>query len=193
MAVGGDRAYLVSDRLLAGSDTLATSYVLSRAIRTIEEKEGRFDLIFCGQQAVDGETGQVGPELAEYLDYPQVTNALDVSVDDGAARVKRQTEHGFEILSVPLPCLITVTKPDFNPRHPTLRKKLEANRADIPTMRAADISLDLDLVGLSGSPTRVKRSYVPKPKKSGIIIKGTNVQDVSKRLVQALNSAGVLK
>ena len=111
LAIAADKAYLVSDRAFGGSDTLATSYIICQAIKKVEELEGRFDAIFCGKQAIDGDTAQVGPELAEHLDYPQVTYALESEAGDGVLQVKKEVEEGAEIIEVATPCVITFTKP----------------------------------------------------------------------------------
>jgi electron transfer flavoprotein beta subunit len=113
LSVGGDKAYLISDRVFGGSDTLATSYILSQAIKRIEELEGKFDLIFCGKQAIDGDTAQVGPEIAEHLEYPQITYAVEVFADEKTVRVKRETTDYYETVEADMPCVVTVTKPSF--------------------------------------------------------------------------------
>ena len=121
LSVGGDKAYLVSDRACGGSDTLATGYILSKAKEKIEELEGiKFDMLMFGKQAIDGDTAQVGPQVAEDLDIPQVTYAWEVwPTEDGkSVRVKKELEEGFEILEMACPCAVTVTKPDYEPRFP---------------------------------------------------------------------------
>ena len=162
LAVGGDKAYLVSDRAFGGADTLATSYTLKNAIDKIEELEGKFDLIFCGKQAIDGDTAQVGPELAEHLGLPQVTCALSAERGEGnLLLVRRETDDGVETVEVPLPCLCTVTKFAGSVRCPTLKRKLAANRAQISVLTAEDLpSLEQARVGIKGSPTRVVKTYV---------------------------------
>lgn len=192
LAVGGDRAYLVSDRVFGGSDTLATSYILSRAIARLEELEGKFDIIFCGKQAIDGDTAQVGPEIAEHLDYPQVTYAVEAEIMDGGLKVKRETEEGYEILGVKTPCVITVTKPKFDPRYPTIRSKMAANKAEIAALTAADLTMDLTRAGLKGSPTKVKKTFTPAPKSGGVKVKGESGADTARKLFDMLCDAGLL-
>ena len=170
LAVGGDKAYLVSDRAFGGADTLATSYTLKTAIEKLEETEGRFDIIFCGKQAIDGDTAQVGPEIAEHLDYPQVTYAVEARVEGGEVLVKRETGDGFEVLAASMPCVVTVTKPYFDPRFPTIKSKLAAGRAQIPTLTADDLPVDRESIGLKGSPTKVMKSFTPPQKQGGIKI-----------------------
>lgn len=177
LAVGGDKAYLVSDRAFGGSDTLATSYILTGAIKKLEETEGKFDIIFCGKQAIDGDTAQVGPEIAEHLDYPQITYAVEVSVENEAVRVKREYYDGYEVLESALPCVITVTKPAFEPRYPNIKSKMAANRAEIPAITSADVTLDLTRAGLKGSPTKVKKTFTPPRKTSGMIIQEQILED----------------
>jgi len=192
LAVGSDKAYLLSDRAFSGSDTLATSYIISRAIAKIEELEGKFDIIFCGKQAIDGDTAQVGPEIAEHLDYPQVTYAVEVTVSDGSVKVKRETENGYEIIGTKMPCLITVTKPAFEPRYPSIKSKLAANRAEIPTLTSADFEIDLSLAGLKGSPTKVKKTFTPPRKTGGVIISEDSPEASALELLQLLSDANII-
>lgn len=192
LSVGADRAYLVSDRAFSGSDTLATSFILSKAIVKTEELEGKFDVIFCGKQAIDGDTAQVGPEIAEHLDYPQVTYAVDASIEDDTVRVKRETEDGFEIIEARTPCVITVTKPAFEPRYPSIKSKAAANRAKIPTLNAGDLDIDLTRAGLKGSPTKVKKTFTPSVKKSGVKIQEETIEAAVLMLSKCLSDAGII-
>jgi len=192
LSVGGDKAYLVSDRAFGGSDTLATSYILSKAIAKVEELEGKFDVIFCGKQAIDGDTAQVGPEIAEHLDYPQVTYAVEVTAADGSIKVKRETEEGYEMIGVKTPCVITVTKPPFDPRYPSIKSKMAANRAEIPTLTAADLIIDLEQAGLKGSPTKVKKTFTPPQKSGGVKIKEDTNEASAQKLFQLLCDANVI-
>ncbi|WP_444643044.1 electron transfer flavoprotein subunit beta/FixA family protein [Caproiciproducens sp. R1] len=187
LAIGGDRAYLVSDRAFGGSDTLATSYILSCAIRKLEETEGKFDIIFCGKQAIDGDTAQVGPEIAEHLDYPQVTYAHEAFVEGDIVKVKKEVEDGFEIIGAKMPCIITVTKPSFEPRYPTIKSKMAANRKEIPTITSYDmITIDRERIGLKGSPTKVKKTFTPPVKTGGVKIHEDCSEDSAKRLFEML-------
>ena len=132
LAIAADKAYLVTDRMFGGSDTLATSYILYNAISKVEELEGvKFDAIFCGKQAIDGDTAQVGPELAELLNYPQVTYALEATNADGTLHILKEGEDGNYLIGVKTPCLITFTKPSFDPRFPTIKRKMAARKAVI--------------------------------------------------------------
>jgi electron transfer flavoprotein beta subunit len=192
LAVGGDKAYLVSDRAFGGADTLATSYTLKSAIDKIETIEGKFDIIFCGKQAIDGDTAQVGPEIAEHMDCPQITYGVEAKVEGDEVLVKRETGDGYEILAAKMPCVVTVTKPGFNPRYPSIKSKMAANRAVITTLTVNDIPVDAGRIGLKGSPTKVKKSYTPPQKQGGITISESTPEESAKKLYELLNTANVI-
>ncbi|MFZ2655241.1 MAG: electron transfer flavoprotein subunit beta/FixA family protein [Victivallales bacterium] len=159
IAMGVDSAVLVSDRAFAGSDTWATSYVLAEAIRKI----GDYDLIICGERATDGDTGQVGPEIASYLQLPVVSYVNKVNkIVNGVIGTHRLVEEGSEMLESEMPCLLTVVKEVSDPRLPTLRGKQKARKAVIPVCGIKDLNLDSKKVGLAGSPTKVVKIFRPK-------------------------------
>ena len=194
LAVGGDKAYLVSDRACGGSDTLATGYIMSKAKEKIEELEGiKCDIIWFGKQAIDGDTAQVGPQTAENLDYPQVTYAFEASVTEaGNVLVKKEVEDGFEMLEMATPCVITITKPDYEPRYPTIKSKMAANKAKIEVLSAADCDLDVMQSGLKGSPTKVKKTFTPPRKTGGIKIKEETNEESAKKLYELLSDKGII-
>lgn len=192
LAVGGDKAYLVSDRAFGGADTLATSYTLKTAIDHLETIEGRFDLIFCGKQAIDGDTAQVGPEIAEHMDCPQITYAVEARIEGDEVLVKRETADGYEILAAKLPCVVTVTKPSFNPRYPSIKSRMAANRAVITTLTVNDIPVDATRIGLKGSPTKVKKSFTPPQKQGGVTIAEATGEDSAKKLFALLNAENIM-
>lgn len=129
IAMGADDAVLISDRALAGSDTLATSVALAAAVR----KVGECDLVLCGKQAIDGDTAQVGPEMAEHLGIPQVTGALKVALGaDGRLLVERENESSCQTLAVTLPAVVTVTKSEKEPRFASIKGKMKARKARFP-------------------------------------------------------------
>lgn len=193
LSIAADKAYLVSSRFFGGSDTLATSYILSEAVKAIEEKEGKFDLIFCGKQAIDGDTAQVGPEMAEHLGYPQITYGLEAQVEDGEVKVRRETETGAEIMAAAMPCVVTFTKPSFEPRYPTLMRKMAAGRATIPVLTEADLpGIDLSAAGLKGSPTKVKKTFVPQRKTGGIKIEAADAETGALELFAALSDGKII-
>jgi len=193
LAIAADKAYLVTDRAFGGSDTLATSYVLRKTVETLEGIEGKFDAIFCGKQAIDGDTGQVGPELAEWLDIPQITNCWEVEVAGDSLKAKKQTDDGFEIIAAKMPCLITYTQPAWEVRYPNIKRKLAANKAEIPQISVADLA-DIEEVrlGLNGSPTKVKKSFVPPKREGGIKIEEETPEEGAKKLFKMLNDASII-
>jgi len=177
VSMGIDEGILISDRAFAGSDTWATSYTLSAAIRKI----GAFDLIICGKQASDGDTAQVGPGISAHLDIPQVTYVKKIEdIKDNLARVERMTEEGYEIIEIPLPALITVVKEINNPRLPSLKGMMRAKSAKIAHYKASDIEAKEDCLGLNGSPTQVVKIFTPAPRIGGQILKGDTPEIVEK-------------
>ncbi len=194
LAIVADKAYLVSGRSFGGSDTLATSYILSCAIQKLEEKEGKFDAVFCGKQAIDGDTAQVGPEIAEHLGLPQITYALETKLTENGLEVIKEGEDENQRLSISLPCLITFTKPAFDPRYPTLKRKLAANRAEIPVLSEEDFpEIDKSRIGLKGSPTRVKSTFVPPKKQGGVKIQEESDKASAQRLFSLLSEAHIIE
>ncbi len=194
LAIAADSAYLVSDRAFGGSDTLATSYIISQSIRLVEEKEGvKFDAIFCGKQAIDGDTAQVGPEVAEWLGYPQVTYGLEAEATEGGLKVRAEAEDGVDVIGIQFPCVVTFTKPAWDPRYPTIKRKMAANRAQIPTLTAAEFpAIDTTRIGLKGSPTHVKKTFVPQKKTGGIKIKEETVEESVNKLIGLMSEAHVI-
>ena len=194
ISLGADKGFLVSGREFGGSDTLATSYILSEAIKKLEKDEGiKFDMIFCGKQAIDGDTAQVGPEIAEQLGLPQVTYALEAFVEGDELHVHKEVEGGKEVIGIKFPCLITFTKPSFDPRYPTIKSKLAANKAEIGVIAPADLpDIDQAKIGLKGSPTHVKKSFVPERKKGGVLIKEEEPEESAKKLFTMLSDAHVI-
>jgi electron transfer flavoprotein beta subunit len=184
ISLGIDEAILLCDRAFAGSDTWATSYTLSGAIKKI----GAFDLILCGKQASDGDTAQVGPGISTHLDIPQVTYVKKIEeVKDKSLRVERLMEEGFEIIETPLPCLLTVVKEINEPRLPSLKGMMRAKSAQIITWGQKDLNLDPQQIGLSGSPTQVIKIFTPPQRTGGQILRG-EIAEVVDQLVGLLKS-----
>ena len=182
ISLGCDEGVLVSDRKFAGSDTWATSYTLSCAIKKI----GDFDVILCGKQASDGDTAQVGPGISTHLDIPQVTYVKKVEqIENNKAKVERMTEEGYDIIETPLPCLFTLVKEINTPRLPSLKGMMRAKSAVITKWTAADIECDPKSIGLDGSPTRVVKIFSPPPRKGGEMLKG-DTDVVAKELAELL-------
>lgn len=196
IAMGADRAVLLSDRAFAGADTWATSRVLAAAIQTIGFDDQT--LIVCGERAVDGDTGQTGPALASWLDLPVVTYVAGIDdtaataqkADPGLCPLKRLTEDGYELLEMCLPGVITVIKEIASPRLPTLRGKQRARSAEIPCWGKNELALPAECLGLAGSPTRVVS--LAKPRVSRICEKiaapdAATMRAAATRLVEFLN------
>ncbi|MBI4974269.1 MAG: electron transfer flavoprotein subunit beta/FixA family protein [Candidatus Omnitrophica bacterium] len=182
LSLGGDEAILISDKKFAGSDTWATSYTLSRAIKHIST----FDMIICGKQASDGDTAQVGPGISTHLDIPQVTYVKRIEeISNNKAKVERMTEEGYDIIETPLPCLLTVVKEINTPRLPSLKGMIKAKSAKIIKWTADDINCDPKNIGLEGSPTRVVKIFTPPPRKGGEILKG-DTNEIAQRLAESL-------
>ena len=189
LAMGADEAYLVTDRAFGGSDTYATSYILSKAI----EKLGPFDVILGGIQAIDGDTGQTAPSIAEHLEIPRLTYMLDMKIDGDKCIVKRQIEEGIQIIETKLPVLCTATKDTNKPRYATIKSKINSLKAEIGEIHLDDlIDIDTSKIGLKGSPTRVKSTFTPKRKASGEVIEVYNPREVAKNLVKNLVEAKLL-
>jgi electron transfer flavoprotein beta subunit len=169
VSLGADEVILVSDRRFAGSDTWATSYTLSQAIRKI----GSYDVILCGKQASDGDTAQVGPGISTHLEIPQVTYVKKIEeMDEKKAVVERMTEEGYAIIETPLPVLFTVVKEINEPRIPSLKGKMRAKKCEITNWNADDIGASLNDIGLDGSPTRVVKIFTPAQREGGEIMEG---------------------
>ena len=184
ISVGVDDTILLSDRVFAGSDSLATSYALSKGI----EKIGNYDLIICGKQAMDGDTAQVGPGLAEKLGIPHTTYVRKIEeIKDGYIRCQRMTEDGYEIIEMPLPAVITVVKEINEPRLPSLKGKMKAKRAEVTVFTASDIEADASLCGLKGSPTQVVKTFVPVHDVKSEMIEG-KPEEQAKQLAKKLLS-----
>lgn len=171
IAMGCDEAILISGKEFAGSDTWATSYALAQTIRKI----GSYDLVLAGERATDGDTGQVGPGIASFLDIPLITYVSSIEkIDKEGITVERLVETGYEKYLSPLPALLTVVKEISYPRLPTLSGKKKARIMDIPVWCASDLPVDINKLGLKGSPTRVSRISKPKITRNGIILRADN-------------------
>lgn len=175
IAMGVDDAVLLTDRAFAGADTWATSYALSRAI----EKTGA-DIVICGKQAIDGDTAQVGPETAEFLDMPHISYIRKIEeIRQDYIRVERLMDDGYDIIESSLPVLLTVVKELNIPRLPSLKGKMAAKKAVIKKWTASDINAEADKTGLKGSPTQVKNIFAPEIKKDRKMIRGAAEEQVN--------------
>ena len=192
IAKGADEGILVSDRAVGGSYTWATSNTLEAAVRKWVKDNGDYNLIFTGRQAIDGDTAQVGPQLAEKLGLPQVSyvEEFEIADDRKSVTVKRQLEDGYELIEVQLPCLLTTIKELNTPRYMTI-SGIYGDK-EMKTWNAKDIEVDLTKVGLEASPTNVFRSFTPAPKEPGIKIEGDSEKEQAKNLLIKLKGKHVI-
>jgi electron transfer flavoprotein beta subunit len=185
ISMGVDDAILITDRAFAGSDTLATSYTLSRAASKLGP-----DIIICGKQAIDGDTAQVGPEMAEFLNIPHISYVKKIEeIRPDYIKVQRLMEEGFDIVESSLPVLITVVKELNEPRLPSLKGKMAAKKAEIKRWTASDIEADPERLGLKGSPTWVKNIFAPEIKKERKMLEGKAEEQVD-ALIEELRRLG---
>ncbi len=192
VAMGCDAAILLSAPEFAGADTWATAYTLAGAIK----KLGQVDLILCGRQAIDGDTGQVGPGIANQLGLPQLTYVSKIRHLDpsqGTIEVERLLEEGIEVARSRLPALLTVVKDINQPRYPTFRGIRMARKMEIPIWTAAELPVERRFLGLEGSPTKVVKIFTP-PKREGevIWITGETVEEIADKLSDKLLAAKVI-
>lgn len=190
VAMGADEAILISDKKFAGADTWATSNTLATAIR---EKVGQFDLIICGQFAIDGDTAQTGPGIAEQLNIAQVTYAKEVeSVTATSAVVKREVEDGIQRVEMQLPGLICMLKCDYEPRMPSIKGTMKANRTPIAEYDMEALGLNPEQVGIKGSPTFVSKAFRPEARNAGEMINAADAREAAKALLEKLKGDKVL-
>ena len=186
LAVGADKAVLVTDRAFGNADTLATSYSILSAAGT----QGSYDMIFCGRESLDGATGQMGAQLAERFEMAQVTSTLlikEVDEEIGTVIVDRALDNGTETLEVKLPCLFTIEKTNYPARIPNLKGKMAAKKAEIIKITSEDIpGLDKRRIGDPGSPTKVPRMFPPVLPEPGQIIDGADTKDKVSKLLKLI-------
>jgi len=187
LAMGADEAILISDKKLRGSDTLATSYVLQRAI----SKLGRYDLILCGVETTDGGTGQVGPEVAEYLGIPQITCVEEFKIEGDYVEAKRTLESKFERLKVRLPMLITISNGAYPPRNTAFSGIMKASKGQVQIWSTASIGADENKVGLVGSPTKIMKVEKVEFHRRHCAIDGDDIETLTKNLLDKLEGNGI--
>ena len=188
LALGCDEAFLLTDRAFAGSDTWATAYTLACGIRNL----GAYDLVLCGLKTTDGDTAQVGPELAEELGIPHVSYVGEIiNVADGVMTVDRSIEDSYEIVEAPLPLLLTVTKEINVPRLPSFRRKLQARKMPVTRWGVTELNGEPQRYGLDGSATRVIKVFPPPARPGGEMLEGDPITQ-SRTLIQRLQKRKVL-
>mgnify|MGYP002681269418 CR=1 FL=1 len=182
MELGADRSVLVTDRKFAGADTWATSRTLAAAIRHAVPD---FDLIITGKQAIDGDTAQVGPEIAEILGLPQITYGIEISQGNSkkTIRVKREVERGYEIIETTLPALITVSKGEVVRRAPSFKDVIEARKKSIQVITANDLDIPEEELGLKGSFTQVVKIFQPSEKKGCLMIQNEEAFEAAQQIL----------
>lgn len=189
LAMGADEGILLTDRAVGGSDTWATSNAVAAAIKHV----GDFDILIGGRQAIDGDTAQVGPQIAEKLNLPQVTYVQNYEFSDDRKSVKaeRQLEDGYEVVEVKMPCMLTCIKELNTPRYMDMRGIFNKEK-DIKVLSAADVNVDLTTVGLKASPTNVFKSFTPKPKGKGVTVEGDTEKEIADNLLIGLKGKQVI-
>jgi len=188
LAMGADKAYVISDPTLENSDTLATSHVLAEAVKKI----GQFDLVLCGEASIDSFSAQVGPRLAERLNIPQVTYARRLSLEGDLLTAERSLEDAVETVKAKIPLLVTVTREINEPRIPSLMAIMKASKKEVVLWKAADLNLAREKIGEAGSAIKVLDVLAPKVERKKIVMKGENAAEVAEKLAKALIQEGVV-
>ena len=190
LAMGVDEGILLTDKAFAGADTLATSYTLGQCIQKI----GKFDVVLCGRQAIDGDTAQIGPQVAEYLGIPQITYVRKIKIEGKKLRAERAMEDYYEHLESNLPVLLTVIKDLTTPRYPSVNGIMRAcvdNEKAITIWNAADINAKAEQIGLQGSATWVTKTFSPETKRAGMKLTGSP-KDIAEQLVKELHARNLI-
>lgn len=184
LAMGCDDAILLSDRAFGGADTWATSSTIAGALRNLE-----FDIIVAGRQAIDGDTAQVGPQIAEHLGLPQISYCEEIkAVDEKTFHVKRQFEDRYHMLEIKAPCMVTALSEAVTPRYMTIGGIYEAYEKEIKVWGLKDIEANIDVanIGLKGSPTNVKKSFTKQAKGKGIKLEGLTADAAADAIIEKL-------
>ena len=189
LAMGGDKAVHMTDREFAGADTWTTALTLSEQIKKME-----YDIIICGKQAIDGDTAQVGPELAELLGIPQICYVRHIELSEDGKRVtcRRETDEGYDVVQAKLPVLLTATKGLNEPRLPSIMGVMKAKNKPFEEVNAETLGTDTAELGLTGSPTQVRKVFAPEKKKGGIKIEAEDPKAAAKQLVEFLAQKGAI-
>lgn len=190
LAMGVDNGILLTDKAFAGADTLATSYTLGQCIKTL----GKYDIIICGRQAIDGDTAQIGPQVAEYLEIPQITYVRKIKKKGEKIIAEREVEDGCERIETSLPVLLTVIKELTTPRYPYVNGIMAAcvdHEDAIKTWNAADIHAQSDMIGLQGSATWVTKTFSPDISREGVKLTGTP-KEIAEQLIAQLKAKNLI-
>lgn len=189
LAMGADRAILVSDRVFGGADTWATSCTIAGALKKLD-----YDFIITGRQAIDGDTAQVGPQIAEHLSIPQVSYAEGLEINGDTLTVQRQFEDRYHIIEVKMPCLITALAELSEPRYMSVGRIFEAYQAEIEIWTYEDIKeyVDPANLGLKGSPTKVKKSFPKQGKGAGVLLTDLTADEAARAIVAKLQEKYII-
>jgi electron transfer flavoprotein beta subunit len=179
-AMGADECILLTDRAFAGSDTWATSNILASALKAI----GNYGIIFCGRQAIDGDTAQVGPQIAEFLGLPQVTYVEELTIQGDKITAHRAVEDGYYVIEAKMPVLLTAIKELNEPRYPSVKGIYETYGKEVKVWGLNDIKVDHDRIGLKGSPTKVKQTFPHAIEFEGEKLTGTTAEMVNTLIVR---------
>lgn len=199
IAKGADKGFHICGREFAGADTWATSYALFKGVEKISKEDSPVDLIICGKQTNDGDTGHIGPGLAAWLDWPNVAYVKKVEEiksngngKGGTIVVHRMMEDGVDVLEMDLPAVISVVKEINEPRVPSLKGKMAAKKAVFPQWNAEALGANPECIGLKGSPTIVAKSFRPPMKTGGVKIEGATPEEKAKNLVKKLREISAI-
>lgn len=186
IARGADKVYQLGDTAFAGSDTWATSYALSKGAEKVNA-ENKIDLIICGKQTNDSDTGHIGPQISAWLGWPNAAFVRRVvKAGEKSITVERLTEDGTEVLELPYPCVISVVKEISNPRVRSVKGRMAAKRAEVTKWTADDIGADKGKLGIKNCPTRVVKSFAPKRDANAVVVEGANGKEKAAKLVELL-------
>ena len=189
LAVGASKAYLVSEDGLGEMDSLTTGYVLSKAVAKIEELNGsKFDIVFCGKETTDCTTGMVGAELADRLGVGCVAGIIDIELKDGGISTKQETEEGYNTVETAIPAVVTVNKPEYDPRYPTMKSKMAARKIPIETLTGADLGLEADKLVPAVKVTGLSE---PPKKQAGVKINEKTLEETMAKAMEILKEAKV--
>lgn len=190
IAMGADEAILLTDKKFAGADTQATSRTLATAIKN---KIGEFDLIICGMFAIDGDTAQTGPSIAEHLGIAQVTYAKELQYSGGQSIIAtREVDEGMQKVEMQLPGVVCMLKCDYEPRKPSIKGTMKANKTPIAEYSMEDLGLSPELVGIKGSPTFVSKAFRPEARNAGELIQAPSAREAAIALIERLKEDKIL-
>lgn len=193
LAVGADKGFLLKDDSFTDSDAAAKAYILSKAVKKLEAINGvTYDIIFCGKESTDYTGGMVGVLLSQELGIAGVTDVIAVEQAADALSFKQMTDTGYNIVNTAIPAVVTIQKPDYDPRYPTIKSKLKARKTEVPVISAAELETDAAKVGAAGSLTKVLGLREPPKKQAGVKIQEESVADSAQKALALMRDAKVL-